>query len=83
MEIDPWSRTPSYQQLATLLRARIEAGEWAPADPIPSEQTLMQLTGLARGTVRAAVGVLRSSGHVVTIPGRGSFVAPDFRPSAK
>jgi GntR family transcriptional regulator len=80
VEIDQWSRVPRYQQLADILRVRIEAGEWAPGDLLPSENRLVQETGLAKNTVRQALGVLRESGHVVTIPTRGSFVNPDFRP---
>jgi GntR family transcriptional regulator len=82
VEIDPWSTVPRYQQLADQLRARIEAGEWQPEDPLPSETSLVQETGLARNTVRQALGVLRASGHIVTIPTRGSFVNPDFRPGS-
>ena len=67
---------PSYRQLADLLRARIETGDLAPGDLIPSETSLVQDTGLARGTVRRAMQVLRDEGAIVTIPGRGSFVAP-------
>lgn len=72
-----WSRVPSYRQLADLIRARIEAGEWEPGEPIPSETSLVQESGLARGTVRHAVQVLRDEGVVVTVPGRGTFVKPD------
>jgi GntR family transcriptional regulator len=75
--IDRWSATPSYAQLAELLRRRIAAGEWGSGDVLPSEKSLMQEYDLARETVRHAIRVLRDEGLVVTIPARGSFVSPD------
>ena len=36
----------------------------------------MQEHGVARGTVRQAIEALRSEGLVVTIRGRGTYVAP-------
>lgn len=79
MTVDPWSAEPIYQQLAAILRAKIERGEIAPGDPLPSEAQLQQEHGVSRGTVRQAVKALRESGHVVTLPGRGSFVPPKPR----
>lgn len=72
-----WDPTPPYQQLASILRDRIAAGEFRPGDALPSEKDLVQEHGLARETVRRAVKVLRDEGLVVTIPGRGTFVPPD------
>ena len=68
--------TPVYQQLATILRARIESGYLAPNRPIPSETALQQEHGVARGTARRAVALLRDEGLVVTVKGRGTFVRP-------
>jgi GntR family transcriptional regulator len=65
-----------YQQLATILRARIESGDLAPNRPIPSETALQQEHGVARGTARRAVAILRDEGLVVTVQGRGTFVRP-------
>lgn len=80
--LDPWDPTPPYRQIAAILRARIEAGEYEPGEPLPSEKTLEQTYGVARETVRRAVGALRETGHAVTIPGRGSYVPPDWRPDS-
>ncbi len=77
MGIDLYSsESPAYRQLAQLLRARIESGELQPGQPLPSESMLWQEHGVARGTVRRAVEVLRDEGLVVTVHGRGSFVKP-------
>lgn len=72
---DPMNPQPLYEQVADLIAARIEAGELRPRDPIPSELTLQQTYGIARGTARKAVEALRERGLVVTIPQRGSYVA--------
>lgn len=71
--LDP---TPLYQQVADAVQRRIEDGEFEPGQPIPSEKTLEQEYGVARGTVRRAVALLGERGLVVTIQGRGSFVKP-------
>jgi GntR family transcriptional regulator len=74
IEIDLRSREPSYLQLAAILRARIESGEIAHGEALPSITFLVQETGLAVGTVRRAIKVLADEGLVVTVPGRGSYV---------
>ncbi|MFI2712301.1 GntR family transcriptional regulator [Micromonospora sp. NPDC018662] len=73
--IDPMSLTPLYVQVADLVAKRIEDGELQPRRPIPSESHLQQEYGVARGTVRQAVRLLRARGLVVTIPQRGTYVA--------
>jgi GntR family transcriptional regulator len=64
-------------QVASILRARIESGELLPDRPVPSESQLQQEFGVARGTARKAIGVLREEGLVVTVMGRGSYVNPE------
>lgn len=73
-EIDHEGAVPVYRQLAAILRAQIESGELAPGRPVPSERTLTQRYGIAVGTVKKAVEVLRSEGLVHTVTGRGIFV---------
>lgn len=76
--VDPLDPTPLYVQVADAVAARIEAGEFEPGDLIPSEGTLQQEYGVARGTIRRAIETLRERGMVVTMPQRGTYVA---RPS--
>ncbi|MEV4473264.1 GntR family transcriptional regulator [Nonomuraea sp. NPDC049504] len=66
--------SPVYEQIAALLRARIEAGEWAPRQRLPSVTHLEQEYGVARQTVLQALSVLRDLGIVYTVKNRGSFV---------
>jgi GntR family transcriptional regulator len=61
--------------LVEILAGRIERGELQPNRPVPSETTLQQEFGLARGTVRHAMAVLRERGLVFTVPQRGTYVA--------
>jgi GntR family transcriptional regulator len=73
--IDYDSADPPYQQLAAILRGRIESGEFT--SRLPGETTLRQEYGLALATVRKAVKVLRDEGLVRTVPGWGSYVRTD------
>lgn len=74
--IDRESGVPLYRQLANLLRAKIDSGEFLPGKLLPSELALQQTYGLARDTVRQALDLLREEGRVLTSPGRGTYVAP-------
>ncbi|MGH3922353.1 MAG: GntR family transcriptional regulator [Pseudonocardiaceae bacterium] len=74
MTIDPTDPRPAYQQVADQLRTLIYGRELAPGDRLPSERELVERYGLAHGTVRQAIEVLRSEGLVVSVQGRGSFV---------
>lgn len=63
-------------QVADVIAARIASGEYLPDRPIPSEIHIQQEFGIARDTVRAAVGLLRERGLVVTVRGKGTYVLP-------
>jgi DNA-binding GntR family transcriptional regulator len=69
-EIDHASGVPPYRQLAATLRAQIGAGTLT--GRLPSEKTLGQTFGLAQGTVRKALAILRSEGLIETAHGWGS-----------
>lgn len=73
--VDHDAATPLWQQLADILRKQIERGKLPSGRVIPSETTLMQQHGLARGTVRKAIDALAEEGLVVRVQGRGTFVA--------
>jgi len=74
-EVDHHDPVPVYQQLAAIIRGQIERGELAPRSPIPSESYLQQRYGVARGTARKAVELLRTEGVVYTVPQRGTYVS--------
>lgn len=72
--IDPTSDRPVFKQIADRLRSAIYSGELIAGARLPSEQELMDAHGVARGTIRQAVNLLRSEGLVRTEHGRGTFV---------
>lgn len=74
MTIDREGARPLYEQLATILRGKIQAGEYQPGRVIPSENTLMQTYEVARNTVRHAIRLLADEGLVEIVRGRGVYV---------
>jgi GntR family transcriptional regulator len=75
-KIDHRGELPPHRQIAGWLLARIEVGELAAGQPLPSETELVQTFGVARTTVRRAIAHLREVGAVYTVAGRGSYVSP-------
>ncbi|MFB6395911.1 GntR family transcriptional regulator [Polymorphospora lycopeni] len=67
-------REPEYRRVAADLRAKIESGELAPGQVIPSESDLMAQYGVGRNTVRAAVSELAAVGLVAGRQGKGRYV---------
>jgi DNA-binding GntR family transcriptional regulator len=74
--IDHDRPTPLYVQVADAIGVRINSGELQANRPIPSENQLVQEYGIARGTARKAIDLLRERGLVTTVVGRGTFVRP-------
>src|SRR5579859_2911427 len=66
---------PLYRRIGEELRARIEAGEYAPGDRLPSELELARTYGVSRITSRQALDLLSAAGLLVRRQGMGSFVA--------
>jgi GntR family transcriptional regulator len=65
---------PRWQQVADVIRQRIQAGTYPPKHLI-SELSLVQEFGIARDTTRKAVRALREEGLIYTVPHMGSFVS--------
>lgn len=61
--------------IASVLRQRIDAGEWRGAGRMPAERELAEEFGVARNTVRRAVRFLEEDGTVTRHVGRGTYVA--------
>jgi GntR family transcriptional regulator len=74
--INHGSAVPVSVQVAADIEADISAGRLAPDTRLPSEAELSEQYGVARITVRRAMQQLRDRGKVVTVHGRGSYVAP-------
>lgn len=67
--------------IAAELRKRISSGEWADNGRMPPERDLADEFGVARNTVRRAVGLLEEDGTVTRHVGRGTFLA-DIDPNS-
>ncbi|MGW9030759.1 winged helix-turn-helix domain-containing protein [Streptomyces sp. NPDC055722] len=65
---------PVHPQIATVLRARIADGTYAPGTRMPGVVALASEFDVAVSTVHRAVAALRADGLVVTWSGRGTFV---------
>lgn len=74
MIVDKNSPIPQYFQLQTWLAEQIQEGIFKPQDRIPTEEELVQLTGLARATVRQAIQNLVGMGYLSRKKGLGTFV---------
>lgn len=75
-ELDHDGPDPVWLQLAAVLIARIERGDYPANRPIPSIAGLVQEFGLARGTVIKTTALLEERGHVRIVSGKGVFVLP-------
>src|SRR5690606_18493818 len=63
-----------YIQLASLFRRRIESGEWPVGEQIPTIDELASMCGVARATVRQALGVLEEEDLIERHRAKGTFV---------
>jgi DNA-binding GntR family transcriptional regulator len=64
-----------YVQVADHIAARIQAGELTPGARLPAERDLAAEYGVAYDTIRRATALLRERELIITIVGRGTFVA--------
>ena len=72
--VDKTSPMPLYLQLAEVLQRRIQSGELAQGDSLPSERVLREAYDVSRSTVREAVLHLKQKGFVETRRGSGNYV---------
>ncbi len=68
------SAVSRYLQLATLFRRRIETGEWAIGDQIPTVDMLAKECGVAGMTIRQALDILHQEGLIERFRAKGTFV---------
>jgi GntR family transcriptional regulator len=68
------SSVARYIQLATLFRHRIESGQWLPGSQIPTVDELSSQYGVARATIRQALGILEADRLITRHRAKGTFV---------
>ena len=74
------SAVARYIQLASLFRRRIDAGEWAVDQQIPTVDELAAECGVARATIRQALDMLESEQLIERYRAKGTFVRQRRRP---
>lgn len=73
--IDRTSPVPYYEQLAAILKRRIQSGEFPLDERLPSEFELGREFGLSRATIRQTLSTLESDGYARRIARRGVFAS--------
>lgn len=66
---------PRYQELKELIIGQISTGALRPRDRVPSENELVDATGVSRMTANRALRELDHEGYVERVAGVGTFVA--------
>ena len=66
--------TPKYMELVEWLNEQIETKKLVPGQKMYSENTLKEMFGVSRQTVRHAVSVLENEGVIRRIQGSGTYI---------
>lgn len=84
--VNPKSGIPLYVQLKQQIRHFITSGVWEPGLKLPTERELAETLAVSRNTVSAAYKELEAEGFLVSLQGRGTFVAgeaPDRKKTSR
>lgn len=73
------SMTPIYEQLVEQVKSQILSGELAENEALPSVRALSATLKISALTVKKAYDSLEAEGFVVTVHGKGTYVAPTNR----
>jgi GntR family transcriptional regulator len=74
-DLDEFSSTPLYQQIASRIRDEITSGSLGVGDRLPTENSLSHELGVGVSTVRSAYAALVREGLVTRRAHKGSFVS--------
>src|SRR3978361_191978 len=72
---------PPYARIVEVIRARIDAGELAPGERVPSTRGIVAEFGVAMATASKVLATLRRDGVVRVVPGVGTVVARPATPA--
>ena len=70
------SMVPIYEQLVGQIKNQILSGELPENEPLPSVRALSTTLKISALTVKKAYDKLEEDGFVVTVHGKGTYVAP-------
>lgn len=74
-DLDPNDTTPTYLQLAAVIREAIVSGEFEPGDQLPSRAELQERYDISHMTIGRAIETLQRERLVYSRVGRGSYVS--------
>ena len=77
--IDHNSKTPIYEQIKVQILSLINSGALSPGDKLPSLRTMAADLSLNFNTIKKVFAQLEADGVIVTIQGKGCFVADTAR----
>lgn len=66
---------PRYLQIKQYICRQIDSGAWPPHHRVPSENELVDVSGVSRMTINRALRELTAEGRLVRMQGVGTFVA--------
>jgi GntR family transcriptional regulator len=72
--VDRASQQKLYVQMYSIVKSRIEKGEWPNGSQIPTEDDLCKTYDVSKATVRMAIADLVRSGYLRKQQGKGTFV---------
>lgn len=73
------SSEPIYEQIVRQIKDMIVQGKLAENEPLPSIRSLARELKISVITTKRAYQELENAGYIVTVPGKGSFVARQNR----
>ena len=73
--VDRESQEKLYVQMLSILKGKIDKGEWSTGAQIPTEDELCRSYEVSKATVRIAVSELVREGYLKRWQGKGTFVA--------
>jgi GntR family transcriptional regulator len=74
-ELDRGSPVPLYKQLADYVVMCVTSGEWQPGRRLPSERDLAEEWEVGYMTIRRMMRELRERGVVISVQGKGTYIA--------
>ena len=69
------SMTPIYEKIVSQMKEKIMTGQLKPDTMLPSVRTLSKDLRISALTVKKAYDAMEQEGYIVTVHGKGSFVA--------
>jgi len=72
--VDRESQQKLYVQMYTIIKGKIEKGEWLSGMQIPAEDGLCKMYDVSKATIRLAISELARDGYLRRLQGKGTFV---------